>query len=77
MEANAFARDFLIPEARYRVFRRLGSYSCAAALRFAHELGIAPGIVVGRLQHDDLMDHRQCNDLKKDVNWVLESEEHR
>jgi HTH-type transcriptional regulator/antitoxin HigA len=73
LEADAFARDFLIPEARYRVFRRLGSYSCAAAQRFAHELGIAPGIVVGRLQHDELMDRRQCNDLKKDLNWVLEA----
>jgi HTH-type transcriptional regulator/antitoxin HigA len=77
-EADAFARDFLIPATRYRVFRRLGSYSCAAALRFAHELGIAPGIVVGRLQHDELMDRRQCNDLKKDLNWVLDvSREHR
>lgn len=76
-QADVFARDFLIPAARYRVFRRLGSYSCAAALRFAHELGISPGIVVGRLQHDELMDRRQCNDLKKNVNWVLDaSREH-
>jgi Zn-dependent peptidase ImmA (M78 family) len=72
-EANAFARDFLIPENRYRIFRRLGSFSCASAQRFAHELGIAPGIVVGRLQHDELMDRRNCNNLKKDLNWVLEA----
>lgn len=77
LEADAFAREFLIPETRYRVFRRLGSYSCASAQRFAHELGIAPGIVVGRLQHDRLMEPHQCTDLKIDLNWVLnESEEH-
>jgi HTH-type transcriptional regulator / antitoxin HigA len=72
-EANKFARDFLIPEARYRVFRRKGSFSCAAVLRFAHELGIAPGIVVGRLQHDELLDRRQCTHLKENLNWVLEA----
>jgi HTH-type transcriptional regulator/antitoxin HigA len=72
-EADAFAREWLIPEARYRVFRRLGSYSCAAARRFAHELGIAPGIVVGALQFDGLMDRAHCNDLKKHVDWVFDT----
>jgi len=74
-EANAFARDFLIPAAHYRVFRRLGSVSCAAVVRFAHDLGIAAGIVVGRLQHDGVLDRRNCNELKKDLNWVLEAEQ--
>jgi len=71
--ADAFAREWLIPEARYRVFRRLGAYSCAAASRFAHDLGIAPGIVVGRLQHDRFMDRSQCNDLKKHIDWVFDA----
>jgi HTH-type transcriptional regulator/antitoxin HigA len=69
-EADAFARDWLIPEAQYRVFRRLGAFSCAAASRFAFELGIAAGIVVGRLQHDGHLDRTQCNNLKKKVDWV-------
>jgi HTH-type transcriptional regulator/antitoxin HigA len=68
-EADAFARELLIPEARYRMFRRRGSYSCAAASRFAHELGIAPGIVVGRLQHDGLMERFECTHLKKQLEW--------
>jgi HTH-type transcriptional regulator/antitoxin HigA len=66
-EANAFARELLIPENRYRGFRRLGSHNCAAVSRFAYELGIAAGIVVGCLQHDGILDRKECNNLKKRV----------
>jgi HTH-type transcriptional regulator/antitoxin HigA len=68
-EANTFAREWLIPEKRYRVFRRLGARSCAAVSRFAYELGIAPGIVVGCMQHDGLLPRTWCNDLKKPVDF--------
>jgi Zn-dependent peptidase ImmA (M78 family) len=71
-EADAFAQEWLIPQAKYRVFRRLGAFSCAAVSRFAFELGIAPGIVVGRLQHDGDLDRTQCNNLKKKVDWVFD-----
>ncbi|MGA2182557.1 MAG: HigA family addiction module antitoxin [Bryobacteraceae bacterium] len=71
-EADAFAQEWLIPETRYRVFRRLGAFTCAAVSRFAFELGIAPGIVVGRLQHDGHLERTQCNNLKKKVDWALE-----
>ncbi len=69
-EADAFAQEWLIPGSRYRVFRRLGAFSCAAASRFAFELGIAPGIVVGRLQHDGHLERTQCNDLKRKIDWA-------
>ena len=68
-EANEFARNFLTPETDYRNFCRLHSLSCAAISRFAFELGIAPGIVVGRLQHDKLLPRAQCNHLKKHFTW--------
>lgn len=74
-EADAFAREWLIPEVKYRAFRRRGSFSCASASRFAHELGIAPGIVVGALQHDGLMERFECNHLKKPIEWVSNSRE--
>lgn len=49
-EANRFAADYLIPPDQAR---RLGAIQTAgAAVAFADELGISPGIVVGRLQHD-------------------------
>jgi len=69
-EADSFAREWLIPEAEYRKFRRLDSRSCAAISRFAYELGIAPGIVVGRLQHDGILARTNCNHLKKQVGWA-------
>lgn len=69
LEADSFAREWLIPEAEYRKFRRLDSRSCAAISRFAYDLGIAPGIVVGRLQYDGLLARTNCNHLKKHVGW--------
>lgn len=70
LEADSFAREWLIPEAEYRKFRRLDTRSCAAISRFAHELGIAPGIVVGRLQYDGVLARANCNHLKKPVGWA-------
>ena len=74
LEADTFARDWLIPEKDYRSFRRLGARSCAAIGRFAYQLGIAPGIVVGRLQHDGVLPPTHCNNLKKPVDWCLDDE---
>lgn len=73
-EADSFASEWLIPSAQYRVFCRKGSFSCAATSRFAYEIGIAPGIVVGRLQRDGHMARTLCNDLKQKLDWVFEAE---
>jgi HTH-type transcriptional regulator/antitoxin HigA len=70
-EANHFARNWLIPEVNYRQFCRKGAFNCASAERFAHEIGVSPGIVIGRLQHDDKLDKSYCNSLKKDVSWLF------
>lgn len=64
-EANEFARDTLIPPARYRAFTASGDFSRVAIQRFAESIDIAPGIVVGRLQHDRLIAFSACNDLKQ------------
>jgi HTH-type transcriptional regulator/antitoxin HigA len=71
-EADSFAGDWLIPVSQYKVFCRRGSFSCASASRFAFEVGVAPGIVVGRLQHDGYLSRANCNNLKKKVDWVFE-----
>lgn len=73
-EADAFASEWLVPKSQYRAFCRKGAFSCAAASRFAHEIGIAPGIIVGRLQRDGYMGRANCNDLKKKLDWVFEAE---
>lgn len=69
-EADKFASDFLIPPKRYRQFIQTGKCSKAAIQQFAAELGIAPGIIVGRLQHDGKIQHSHWNDLKKRFEWA-------
>ncbi len=49
-EANDFARDLLIPRDSVRTLAGLQTSSDVRA--FAHSIGIAPGIVAGRLQRD-------------------------
>jgi len=69
-EANRFASDLLIPPEQYRQFRPYGvHYSIDEIVAFANELGIAPGIVVGRLQHDHKLPIQNCNKLKRRLQW--------
>jgi HTH-type transcriptional regulator/antitoxin HigA len=37
---------------------------------FANEIGISPGIVVGRLQHDNFVDKSHFTDLKVRYEWA-------
>ncbi len=65
-EANRFAEDALIRRARYRQFVAQHPRPSKSAIQaFAREVGIAPGIVVGRLQHDGKLAYRDRNDLKR------------
>lgn len=73
-QANQFARDFLIPRDRYIAFTRTGDYSSAAVQRFARELGIAPGIIIGRLQHEKRIPFQSAlNKLKRFFKWAAEN----
>jgi len=70
-EANRFAADWLIPPKEYKNFHPRGGYfSKAEIVEFAHRLNIAPGIVVGRLQHDQYIPMKNCNDLKRKLVWA-------
>lgn len=64
-EANRFAQNFLIPPHEYHALRQTGRFSEVAILQFTKKLGIAPGIIVGRLQHDELIPFSVANNLKK------------
>lgn len=68
-EANRFASEILIPPKKYSLLIQSGRCSKAAIEKFASELGIAPGIVVGRLQHDQEIHHNFCNELKRRLVW--------
>ena len=51
-EADAFAAQSLIPGASFNEFVRKGEFDRAAIERFAREIGVTAGIVIGRLQHE-------------------------
>lgn len=70
-EANEFAANFLIPRERLQAFlSKPGHLSNDRITRFAAELGIAPGIVVGRLQHEKVLPLTHLNGLKRRLNWA-------
>jgi len=74
MEANRFAADTLIPPRRLAEFIRTGVFTSEALHVFAESAGVGPGIVVGRLQHDGVLQRHQGNALKQKLNWGFSDE---
>jgi len=72
-EADRFARDQLIPAPAFAEFVSRNRMSKRAVQKFASELDIHPGIVVGRLQHERLIPFRNLNGLKMKLQWVRET----
>mgnify|MGYP000290272333 CR=1 FL=1 len=69
-EADRFAADMLIPPIEMRRFIRLNNLTEYAIVNFAREIDIAPGIVVGRLQHDAILPFKTAqNKLKRKLKW--------
>lgn len=72
-EADRFARDLLIPSAdspKLEALGRRGRVSKAEVQAFATKVGIAPGIVVGRLQKEGWLPWSHMNDLKVRYQWT-------
>lgn len=67
-EANQWASDHLIPP-QYAADLH-GLVSKASVEAFAEQIGIHPGIVVGRLQHDRLIQQSWMNSLKQSFEIV-------
>jgi hypothetical protein len=67
--ADARARDLLVPPAVYDEFVAAGKFDAAAVRSMAKQEGIAPGVVVGRLQRDGLIPYNRLNTLKKRLAW--------
>lgn len=71
VEADRFASDKLIPPSDYmRLVSQGPPYTKLLICRFAKQVGIAPGIIVGRLQHDGKLPPSHCNDLKVRLAWA-------
>ncbi|HZC06931.1 MAG TPA: HigA family addiction module antitoxin [Ktedonobacterales bacterium] len=74
-QAHAFAADTLIAPQEWRRFVSEERYHAREEiLAFASGIGIAPGIVVGRLQHDGLLGFDQRRDLKARYGWAEKEE---
>jgi len=66
-EANTFAARWLIPE-QYN-HELPGLKVKVDVIAFAQRIGIHPGIVVGRLQHEEIIDQSWMHDLKDTFAW--------
>lgn len=63
-ETDSFAADTLISAHDFAALRRLSRYTSANVRAFAEHIGLAPSIVVGRLQHEQLLPHTHLNGLR-------------
>ena len=69
VEADAFASNLLIPVESAEEMSLL-SHTNAAVKAFASRVGIAPGIVVGRMQKEKYLPWSHLNGLKVGYRWV-------
>lgn len=63
-EADAFAANTLIPQEAWRTFLETWNQKPIKVTEFARNIGIAPGIAVGRLQQEKIVHLSWGNDLK-------------
>ena len=64
-DADAWSRDTLISKEAFDEFVEKARFSTISIRTFAKMLGIAPGIVVGRLQNEGYIKHSMMNELKE------------
>ena len=71
IRADQFARDALIPARELERFCGDGLFTKDSIAEFAHGIGIASGVVVGRLQHEGRVPWRsRLNRLKGTYDWT-------
>ena len=68
-EADSWARNFLVPPPDWKIFSTTFLGGEGAVKLFAAEQGIAPGIIVGRLQREGFLPWNRLNSLKRKLEW--------
>jgi Zn-dependent peptidase ImmA (M78 family) len=63
-EANNWAADFLVPQTALLDFLRRFRRTEDEVIAFASAQGVAPGVVVGQLQHRGILGFHQMNGLR-------------
>ena len=63
--ADNWSKDKLIPTEAFEQFKTQKAFAVPSVVAFANNIGIAPGIVVGRLQNEGCIQHNMLNNLKE------------
>jgi len=71
-QANAFARQWLVPSDLYNAFVAQRRFDPEAIRAFAKQAEVPPGVVVGLLQHDQHLPPSRLNSLKHPVRWTTQ-----
>ena len=76
-EADRFAAGILIPPAELAKLplHKPDELTSELIQEFAKSIEIHPGIVIGRLQHDKVLEHWQGNKLNQKLEWGFVTEE--
>lgn len=73
-EADRFAADLLVPAEAYREFvSGTTRFSLESIRRFAESIDTHPGVVVGRLHHDNRLPPSDGNGLRAKLRWRLQA----
>jgi len=70
--ADVFARDILIPPESYAFIKTQFGRRVVPekdVIEWARELSIAPGIIIGRLQHERVIPQNMYNGLHQRLEW--------
>ena len=68
-KADRWAANFLISRSDWRTFSDALDFDAGDVVAFADKQGISPGIVVGRLQHEERINWSNLNNLKATLEW--------
>ena len=68
-QANRWAANFLIPPKDWRTFSDAREFTAGDVAAFADKQGVSPGIVVGRLQHEERINYSNLNRLNARLQW--------
>lgn len=64
-DSDMFSAEVLIPSSEFEAFVKHRVFTECAIREFANSIGIAPGIVVGRLQKENIIGFEQMHGLKQ------------
>jgi HTH-type transcriptional regulator/antitoxin HigA len=71
LEADYFAQNALVPPDEYERFVLDGDFGEESVKGFAHDIDVAPGTVVGRLQNDVYIGRNELNHLRDKYEWAV------